>query len=391
MDFFVFPALVALLMLIQAAALLPYLMLRDHKLARIRRRSVYAKTTIQVARLGMTVQIFLAAALSADWLMGGGLYLSLTSHWRLLGQSIVVALWLSGLGSILFLFLQSAGPLLQRLAGWFSLLIALVAAVLSLVLFWYFLQNTFTAPTNASAPILAVAPSPSSEPGVDAASSPEAGASSGVSPDSGTGSPDTAPGSALVPNPVPTPDSAVSPTSSIPAPSFEFSLANLWIEFTLALPVLVAVFNAWVPFLYLIIGLLLGPLGALALTLCAVVLRRRADDYGRDYYLFATTWFARQAAYSGAFLLPFCAALLWLAPEYSPNHIATLLPPFLHSVSLSTARIILNLGTLGLLLAVLCWYVLVRSPNPLRRKSLLFLAPILLWIGITCLFARLWV
>lgn len=114
------------------------------------------------------------------------------------------------------------------------------------------------------------------------------------------------------------------------------------------------------------------------------ILRRRADDFGRDYYAFVSHVRARRAAYAGALLLPFGAALLWLTPVLSPKVASGL------GWSAAATRWALGIGALGLPLAVACWYGMARAEAPLRRKSLAFLALPLLWAGVVCLLMRLW-
>lgn len=133
----------------------------------------------------------------------------------------------------------------------------------------------------------------------------------------------------------------------------------------------------------------LAPAAALGLGLVWQILRRHADDFGRDYYTVTVGGRARRAAYAGALLLLFSAVLLWLTPAFSPIRLPIVLPGM--ESSPRVALWILGLGCLGLPLAVLCWYLTARSTVPLSRKTLIFLAPVVLWIGVYCMLARLWV
>lgn len=168
---------------------------------------------------------------------------------------------------------------------------------------------------------------------------------------------------------------------SLPTDSVRSALAAAGAVWGAADPALTAVFG--------LSCLTLAPATALGLGLCWQTLRRKADDFGRDYYTVTVGGRARRAAYAGALFLLFSALLLWLTPAFSPARL-----PFVLPVGQSAARAVpwgLALGCLGLPLAVLCWYLTARSAVPLRRKTLIFLAPVALWVGVYCLLARLWV
>lgn len=145
------------------------------------------------------------------------------------------------------------------------------------------------------------------------------------------------------------------------------------------------------PWLYALLWLFLAVAAGQGVGLCWHLLRRNADDYGRDYYTLVVSTRARQAAYAGAASLAFAALFLWLAPGFRqalPPDLAMAPPDAL--IGGFPLRVAFRAGSLGLLLAVLCWYLLARTPLPLRRKTLAFLALPLLWIGVACLLGCLW-
>lgn len=143
--------------------------------------------------------------------------------------------------------------------------------------------------------------------------------------------------------------------------------------------------------LFVLTCLALAPAAALGLELVWQALRRGADDFGRDYYAVTMGGRARRASYAGACLLLFSALLMWMSPAFSPARLPCLLPPVLAGGGGARAAVwIFGIASLGLPGAVLCWYLVARSAVPLRRKSLIFPAPFLLWLGVYGLLARLW-
>ena len=141
------------------------------------------------------------------------------------------------------------------------------------------------------------------------------------------------------------------------------------------------------PWLLLILCVCLSAAAAAGLALGWHILRRKADDYGRDYYNFIVRGRASQAAHAGAAALFFAALLLWLgAGALTPTPEAALPPLFGMS-----AQLPLRLGCLALPLAVLCWYLLARAEFPLQRKAAGVLALPLLWLGTVCLLGGMWV
>lgn len=143
--------------------------------------------------------------------------------------------------------------------------------------------------------------------------------------------------------------------------------------------------------LFALTCLTLAPAAALGLGLVWQALRRGADDFGRDYYTVTMGGRARRASYWGALLLLFSALLMWISPAFSPARLPWILPPALAGGEGARAAVwIFGIASLGLPAAVLCWYLVARSAVPLRRKSLIFLAPLLLWLGVYGFLARLW-
>jgi hypothetical protein len=108
---------------------------------------------------------------------------------------------------------------------------------------------------------------------------------------------------------------------------------------------------------------------AAGLGLGYLLLRRRDEDFGRDYYAFALRYTARWAL---------CATLLQaVALVWMINNMVMASPVF----NLQSPSIIALLVGLGLfLLACVCWVVVARSATPLRLKPLIVVA-LLLAVG----------
>lgn len=122
---------------------------------------------------------------------------------------------------------------------------------------------------------------------------------------------------------------------------------------------------------------------AYGLALCWHILMRSKDDFGRDYYTFALGMRSRQAAYAGMLVLPVSAVQFWMYPTVSNEWAQALIPG-----SGEFAELILTGGMLCLPAAVLLWYAMSRSPLPMQRRSLAFLAMILLAAGVYCSLGR---
>lgn len=104
------------------------------------------------------------------------------------------------------------------------------------------------------------------------------------------------------------------------------------------------------------------------LDLVWMTIRRKRDDFGRDYYNFALSRMAFCGLLSAPAFLA-CQAWLFLA-----------LPGNLRELVLSGPLAGLWGTGLGcVLLACLCWVFVARSKSPLRLKGLVFTAMVLLW------------
>jgi len=116
---------------------------------------------------------------------------------------------------------------------------------------------------------------------------------------------------------------------------------------------------------------LLAPACAGALALPWLVLRRNRDDWGRDYYAYATRACSRWAAWCILGSVAGFGALVWLTwPVMSQSPYSQ---PFL---------LLAGAGAVLALLACLCWMLIARSAAPMRHKPAMFLALLLLWLGV---------
>lgn len=130
-------------------------------------------------------------------------------------------------------------------------------------------------------------------------------------------------------------------------------------------------------------SLFLGLTSAYALALCWHILCRNRDDFGRDYYTFTLSMRARQAFCAGLLLTVSAAAMFWLTPVVDAEHALALLP--FAGVYASHA---LTAGMFCLPLAALLWYAVSRATLPMQKRSLAFLAVILLAVGVYFVLAR---
>lgn len=107
-----------------------------------------------------------------------------------------------------------------------------------------------------------------------------------------------------------------------------------------------------------------------ALALIWLVLRRRRDDYGRDYYVYAARACARWAAWTAlgcAAAYGAMAGLVW-----TPMTGTQYAEPFM---------VFSGAGAGLTLLGCLCWLFIARSAAPMRHKPAMFLGVALLWLG----------
>ena len=120
-------------------------------------------------------------------------------------------------------------------------------------------------------------------------------------------------------------------------------------------------------------SLLLCLSAAGALGLVYLIFRRKAEDYGRDYYLFSTRVCAKWALFPCLIQL---LALGWLIFTLK-THLGPLDTGNLPAIFLAAAW-----GCF--LLACLAWIVIVRAENPLRAKAAMFFGLLLLLLAIFC-------
>lgn len=135
--------------------------------------------------------------------------------------------------------------------------------------------------------------------------------------------------------------------------------------------------------LFAAFSLALALTGAYALALCWHILCRRHDDFGRDYYTFTLSMRARQAAGAGLLLTLAAAAMFWMYPVIDAAQSLALLP-----FAGEYASYALTGGTLCLPLAAFLWYVVGRAAVPMQKRSLAFLALLLLIVGVYCVIGR---
>lgn len=113
-----------------------------------------------------------------------------------------------------------------------------------------------------------------------------------------------------------------------------------------------------------------------------LVLRRKADDFGRDYYTFAAAWCGKWAALTGWASLICLAALLGLVLSNAATPLETLLTP----------QIRIPLGGLfaPLALASVLWTAAGVSAAPMRHKAGMCIALFCLFISLACAGLLLW-
>ncbi len=129
--------------------------------------------------------------------------------------------------------------------------------------------------------------------------------------------------------------------------------------------------SAFWPLFGVSVGIII--VSAAALGLVYMVLRRKKDDYGRDYYNYGlkhcATW-----AVSGATI---CLALGgWVA--------AVMFPELLH-LELGAPKVhLFAIGLLCMVIACICWGLVRGSQTPLRHKPAIFLGATLLLAALHC-------
>jgi len=154
--------------------------------------------------------------------------------------------------------------------------------------------------------------------------------------------------SQIVPNAAP----SIAPTASI---GFEALLA----EFTLFLLLGLGKVQ---PLFFLVRAVLFACMSAFAFALVWLVIRRKADDFGRDYYMYAARFSARGAM---AAALALCALEL---------HVLFWYPDFLQGDAVS---LYISIGAQAL--GACIWFFVQRSATPMRHKMGM-------WCGALCVF-----
>lgn len=109
-----------------------------------------------------------------------------------------------------------------------------------------------------------------------------------------------------------------------------------------------------------------------ALGLCWLIIRRRADDFGRDYYTFAARLCGEWAAWGGWIALFLAGGLCALM------RMQGLLP-------LEREGVLLIVGSLlaALLIPAIVWTVIARSATPMRHKIGMVVSALLLMFAIS--------
>ena len=137
------------------------------------------------------------------------------------------------------------------------------------------------------------------------------------------------------------------------------------------------------PALFVVFALCLALAAAYGLALCWHILRRNADDFGRDYYTFTLAMRSRQAMSAGLLLTLSAASMFWMYPAVDGAQSLALLP-----FAGAFAPQALTAGMFCLPAAALLWYGMSRAALPMQRRSLAFLALPLLLIGVYAVLGR---
>ena len=302
MTFYACAALAVLLIVGFSGAMLPFVSVWDHRLAAVRRRSLFDKCAGQTESFTAVLQVVFALALAADLLAGGRIAQLMTGPWAFLWECLVIAAAVAALCAVAVLFVRRAG---KMAFGVLSGLAATLSACLLCVLSWGFCLGALTA---------------------------------------GTGDEEQAVQAFLV---------------------LMAGLHSLGFIFFAAF------------------SLFLGLTSAYGLALCWHILCRSRDDFGRDYYTFTLAMRARQAFCAGLLLTVSAAAMFWLTPVVDAEHALALLP--FAGIYASHA---LTAGMFCLPLAALLWFAVSRAALPLQKRSLAFLAVVLLAAGVYFVLGR---
>ena len=106
--------------------------------------------------------------------------------------------------------------------------------------------------------------------------------------------------------------------------------------------------------------------------LCWLLVRRRVDDFGRDYYVFAANWCGEWAAWGGWFVLLLTGGLCAMLRLQG-------LLPFESSDGLLVFVVALFVF---LLLPAILWTVIARSATPMRHKIGMVVSLLLLFVAV---------
>lgn len=302
MTFYTCAALAALLIAGLSGAMLPFISVWDHRLASVRRRSLYDKSAGQTESLSALVQVILALAFTADLLANGWITRLMAGPWAFVWECLVLSSAVSALCCVAVLFLRRTG---RMVLGAFAGIASSLSACLYCVLAWSFCLGALAA----------------------------AGADE---------------------------EQAVQ--------SFLVLMAGL---------------HSLGFMLFAAFSLALALTGAYGLALCWHIICRSHDDFGRDYYTFTLSMRARQAAGAGLLLTVAAAAMFWMYPVADAAQSLALLP-----FAREYASHALTGGMFCLPLAALLWYAVGRAAVPMQKRSLAFLALLLLAVGVYCVIGR---
>ncbi len=135
---------------------------------------------------------------------------------------------------------------------------------------------------------------------------------------------------------------------------------------------------------FLASAVLSGMAYANGLFLIWALFRKKRDDYGRDYYVFAIKSSATRAYICALSALPFFAYIL----IYSPPSFSYM--PYISWLSATQTSYLLYGCMVFYALATALWVLIGRAQNPLRYKTCILLAPFFLWLGISVCWLKLW-
>jgi len=160
--------------------------------------------------------------------------------------------------------------------------------------------------------------------------------------------------SQIIPAVVPTVASTVVPTIT---PAASMGLEPLLIEFWLFLLLGLGKVQ---PLFFLVRGVLFACMSAFALALVWLVIRRKADDFGRDYYTYAARLAARGAMIMSLALCAFELHVLFWYPDFSQGNAVSLY---------------ISIGAQAL--GACIWFFVQGSVTPMRHKMGM-------WCGAIC-------